>query len=94
MFNVGSLTKQTIAVLDKYLTHYQLQCYGNRKAKLCEVLLRHITHQLHGSNQTAYIIESNQPLTEREYNDEDPFSSCDEDEDETDFAFLLNWLKL
>jgi len=37
MFNVGSLTKQTIAVLDKYLTHYQLQCHGNKKAKLCEV---------------------------------------------------------
>ena len=40
-----SLTRQTIAVLDKYLRHYNIDCQGKKKIKLNEVQ-RHITNHL------------------------------------------------
>jgi hypothetical protein len=52
MFNYGSLTKQTVAVLDKYLRHHKLHSASNKKAKLSAVQ-RHITHQLTATSQTV-----------------------------------------
>jgi len=46
----GSLSKQAVAVLDKYLKFHHLECRGNKKAKLNRVQ-RHITHNLHAAEQ-------------------------------------------
>ena len=77
----GSLTKQTVAVLEKYLRHHELDPVETGKnISICEIM-RHIPHQLQGSDQTA---NRQQPAFEHKNKDEDPFSSSDEDE--TDFV--------
>ena len=52
MINDGSVSKQTVAVLDKYLRHHKLHSVSNKKAKLSAVQ-RHITHQSTATIQTA-----------------------------------------
>ena len=77
MLEDGSLTKQTIAVLDKYLRHYNIDCQGRKKAKLNEVQ-RHITNHL---AVTQNLREQDSDADESE---EDEVLTCDEDDEEED----------
>ena len=73
-----SLTKQTIAVLDKYLRHHNIDCQGKKKAKLNEVQ-RHITNHL---AVTQNLREQDSDTDESE---EDEVVTYDEDDEEEDF---------
>ena len=77
MLNNGSLTKQKVAVLDKYLRHHKLHSASNKKAKLSAVQ-RHITHQSTATSQTAEKEKSDSDSGD-ESEIESSFSSCDED---------------
>jgi hypothetical protein len=79
MLNDGSLTKQTVAVLDKYLKHHKLNSASNKKAKLSAVQ-RHITHKSNANSQTT---EKEKSDSGNEGDMEATFSSC---EDETDIV--------
>ena len=70
MLEDGSLTKQTIAVLDKYLRNH-IDCQGRKKAKLNEVQ-RHITNHL---AVTQKLREQDSDTDESE---EDEVVTCDE----------------
>ncbi|CAB4023770.1 hypothetical protein NEMVEDRAFT_v1g220488 [Paramuricea clavata] len=50
MFNDGSFTKQTVAVLDKYQRHHKLHSASNKKA-IVSAVQRHITHQFIATSQ-------------------------------------------
>ena len=77
MLEDGSLTKQTIAVLDKYLRHHNIDCRGRKKAKLNEVQ-RHITNHL---AVIQNLREQDSDTDECEY---DEVVTCDEDDEEED----------
>ena len=62
MLNDGSVSKQTVAVLDKYLRHHKLHSVSNKKAKLSAVQ-RHITHQSTATSQTAEMKVKLKPLS-------------------------------
>ena len=70
-----SLTKQTIAILDKYLRHHNTDCQGRKKANLNEVQ-RHITNHL-AVTQNLREQDSNTDDSE-----EDEVVTCDEDDEE------------
>ena len=72
MLEDGSLTKQTIAVLDKYLRRHNIDCQGRKKAKLNEVQ-RHITNHL---AVTQNLREQDSDTDESE---EDEVVTCDEE---------------
>ena len=74
MLEDGSLTKQTIAVLDKYLRHHNIDCQGRKKAKLNEVQ-RHITNHL--------AVTQNLRKQDNE-SEEDEVVTCDEYDEEED----------
>ena len=75
MLNDGSLTKQTLPVLDKYLRHHKLQSASNKKAKL-SAAQRHITHQSTATSQTA---EKDKSDSNSGDEIENTSSLCDED---------------
>ena len=72
MFKDGSLSKQTIAVIDKYLKHHGLRTASNKHAKLMEVQRHIIQQQIQGFTQ-----EEGSPLGISE-NEEECLSSDDE----------------
>ena len=76
MLSDSSLTKQTVAVLDKYLRHHKLQSASNKKAKLSAVQ-RHITHQSTATSQTGVKDKSDSDSGDEI---ESTSSLCDEDE--------------
>ena len=79
MLEDGSLTKQTMAVLDKYVRHHNIDCQGRKKAKLNEVQ-RHITNHL---AVTQNLREQDSDTDESE---EDEVVTCDEyDEEEEEY---------
>ena len=51
MFKDGSLSKQTIAVIDKYLKHHRLRTAPNKYTKLMEVQRYIIQQQIQGFTQ-------------------------------------------
>lgn len=77
MLEDDSLTKQTIAVLDKYLRHHNIDCHERKKAKLNEVQ-RHITNHL--------VVTQNQREQDSDIDEseEDKVVTCDEDDEEKD----------
>ena len=77
MLEDSSLTKQTIAVLDKYLRHHNIDCQGRKKAKLNEVQ-RHITSHL------AVIQNLGEQDSDTDESEEDEVVTCDEDVKEED----------
>lgn len=79
MFNDGSLSKQTVAVLDKYLKHHGLRSVPNKQGKLMEVQ-RHIIHQQQSQESTQ---EEEYPLCSSE---EEAYSSYGEENDEIDYV--------
>jgi len=81
MLEDGSLTKQTIAVLDKYLRHHNIDCQGRKKVKLNEVQ-RHITNHL---AVTQNLREQDSDTDESE---EDEVVTCDEDDEELEEDIL------
>ena len=77
MLEDGSLTKQTIAVLEKYLRHHNIDCQGKRKAKLNEVQ-RHITNHL------AVTQKLREQDSDTDESKEDEVVTCDEDYEKED----------
>ena len=77
MLEDGSLTKQTIAVLDKYLRHHNIDCQRKKKAKLNEVQ-RYITNHL---AVTQKLREQDSDTNESK---EDEVVTCDEDDEKED----------
>ena len=73
----GSRTKQTIAVLDKYLRHHNKDCQGRKKAKLNEVQ-RHITNHL------AVTQNPREQDSDTDESEEDEVVTCDENDDDED----------
>ena len=71
MFKDGSLSKQTIAVIDKYLKHHGLRTASNKHAKLMEVKRHIFQQQIRGFTQ-----EEGSPLGISE-NEEEYLSSDD-----------------
>ena len=79
MFKDGSLSKQTIAVIDKYLKHHGLRTASNKHAKLMEVQ-RHITQQ----QIQGFLQEEESPLCSSE--NEEEYLSSDDESIQTDYV--------
>ena len=75
MCNDGSLSKQTVAVLDKYIQYHHLKSHPLKKEKLIEVQ-RHIINNLTNSATQQEQFDSGNELEEA------AFPSEDEDQDE------------
>ena len=75
MLNDGTLSKQTGAVLDKYVQYHHLKTHPLKKDKLIEVQ-RHIISNLTNSAMQQEQFDSNKELVEA------TLSSEDEDQDE------------
>ena len=75
MCNDGSLRKQTVAVLDKYIQYHHLKSHPLKNEKLIEVQ-RHIINNLTNSATQQEQFDSGNKL------EEPAFSSEDEDQDE------------
>ena len=75
MCNDGSLSKQTVAMLDKYIQYHHLKFHPLKKEKLIEVQ-RHIINNLTNSATQQEQFDSGNELEEA------AFSSEDEDQDE------------
>ena len=56
MFKDGSLSKQTIAVINKYLKHHGLHTASNKHAKLMEVHRHIIQQQIQGFTKEGGIL--------------------------------------
>ena len=70
-------TKQTIAVLDKYLRHHNIDCQRKKKAKLNEVQ-RYITNHL------AVTQKLREQDSDTDESKEDEVVTCDEDDEKED----------
>ena len=79
MFKDGSLSKQTIAVIDKYLKHHGLRTASNKHAKLMEVKRHIIQQQIRGFTQEEGI-----PLGISE--NEEEYLSSDDESVQTDYV--------
>ena len=79
MFKDGSLSKQTIAVIDKYLKHHGLRTASNKHAKLMEVKRHIIQQQILGFTQ-----EEGSPLCINE--NEEEYLSSDDQSVQTDYV--------
>jgi hypothetical protein len=79
MFKDGSLSKQTKAVLDKYLKQHGLHIASNKQGMLMEVQRHIIEQQVQDSTE-----EEETPPCSSE--DEEEYSSFDEENDERDYV--------
>lgn len=79
MFKDGSLSKQTMAVIDKYLKHHGLHTASNKHTKLMEVQRHIIQQQMRGFTQ-----EEGSPLCSSE--NEEEYLSSDDGSVQTDYV--------
>ena len=80
MFKDGVLSKQAIAVIDKYLKHHGLRTAPNKHAKLMEVQRHIIQQQIQSFTQ-----EEASPLCSSE--NEEEYLSSDDKSVQTDYIF-------
>ena len=78
MFKDGSLIKQKIAVIDKYLKHHGLRIASNKHAKVMEVQRHIIQQQIQGFTQ-----KEESPLCSSE--NEEEYLSSDDESVQTDY---------